>query len=709
MPATFNPVDTAGLISALQSASVGPPTDTTIINLQAGTTYTLTAVNNYWYGPDGLPPIDSFVFIHGNGATIQRDPSAPDFRLFYVSGGMELTRGALTMDNVTLQGGMAKGGASDQGGGGLGAGGAIFNQGALNLTGVTLYNNEALGGASGVTSANSYAGGGMGGDASGPTAGGFGGSLGGTFGGAGGNGGTSLGGGGGGFLTGANGADGSTNGAGGGNGGFGSGGHDGGYGGGSFASNGIGGTGGAFGLGGGGGDGGGGGGVGGGGGGINDRTKDNVGPGGGFGGGGGVGFGDGPNGGIGPGGFGGIGGAGGFGGGGGTAETQPGMGGTGGFGGGNGGTGGVGAALGGAGGGGAGLGGAIFNMGADSAHPSGAATLINCTLAGNFAVGGDVTPLSGSSGSGFGGALFNLDGQVELDSDTIVGNHTDAGGGTQTGFASAGKADGDAVYNLAFGNDIDSGSPVAATLVLNNSILASTPSVHNLVSQAINGNGTNTATVSGSHNLVLSSSGTVAPGVITLTTNPNLGPMQNNGGPTPTLLPSVGSPVLGAGDPSQAPSFDQRGQPRPSGGPIDLGSVQVSVGSNTGGGGGGGSSSSPHTPTGQLLPFALGIVNNQLDIFFLDQKEAVFAEAFTFNNFFNPNPADAQFIGGLIPDFPTSSDALGYPAIQADLVSSGSFLLPMITIPLNFMSPVVLNDLIAALQTAITIQRIEMV
>jgi hypothetical protein len=50
------------------------------------------------------------------------------------------------------------------------------------------------------------------------------------------------------------------------------------------------------------------------------------------------------------------------------------------------------------------------------------------------------------------------------------------------------------------------------------------------------------------------------------------------------MLPSSTSPVLGTGDPSLAPSTDQRGQPRPPNGPTDLGSVQVSRVPTTGGG-----------------------------------------------------------------------------------------------------------------------------
>jgi len=49
-------------------------------------------VNNFWYGPDGLPAIASNLTIQGNGATIERIGSTP-FRLFYVSGeGIKGTR-----------------------------------------------------------------------------------------------------------------------------------------------------------------------------------------------------------------------------------------------------------------------------------------------------------------------------------------------------------------------------------------------------------------------------------------------------------------------------------------------------------------------------------------------------------------------------------------------------------------------------------------
>jgi hypothetical protein len=57
--------------------------------------------------------------------------------------------------------------------------------------------------------------------------------------------------------------------------------------------------------------------------------------------------------------------------------------------------------------------------------------------------------------------------------------------------------------------------------------------------------------------------------------DPLLGPLQDNGGPTDTHLPMVGSPAIDAGDASTAPPRDQRGVRRPQGAASDIGSVEV--------------------------------------------------------------------------------------------------------------------------------------
>src|SRR6266404_8830338 len=61
------------LRDALNAANNSGSSNSYVINLQAYTIYDLTKIDNYWYGPDGLPAIASTVTINGNGSTIQRD------------------------------------------------------------------------------------------------------------------------------------------------------------------------------------------------------------------------------------------------------------------------------------------------------------------------------------------------------------------------------------------------------------------------------------------------------------------------------------------------------------------------------------------------------------------------------------------------------------------------------------------------------------
>jgi hypothetical protein len=104
--------------------------------------------------------IDSPMTIIGpsgnRGISIARS-SAANFRLFDVT-----TAGNLTLQYLTLTGGVARGGdGAYSSGGAAGLGGAVFNQGALTLSGVTIAGNTAQGG-SGAGSGGSAGGGGGG-------------------------------------------------------------------------------------------------------------------------------------------------------------------------------------------------------------------------------------------------------------------------------------------------------------------------------------------------------------------------------------------------------------------------------------------------------------------------------------------------------------------------------------------------------------------
>ncbi len=462
----INSANAANGVSASQTGSstpsgncVGAAGGINYITFSNWPTITLAGVDNYWYGPNALPPIASVIIIGaypGTGATLvaahMGDPSptaAHAFRFFYVSGGLvgELPQGTLVLGGMALRGGYAKGGDSGSGGGGAGMGGAIFNQGSLELDEVSLIGNVAQGGSSGQGGA--IGGGGMGQDAT-QSGGGFGGALGGAFGGSGGGEAFCRGGGGGGFISGSDGTSGgngsysSYGGFGGGKGKLGGrdgyilqgyeGSGDGGDGGGYFRQNycnfaGLPGAGGRFGS---------GGSVGG----------EYIPPNGNY---SGYTIGTGGGGGIGGGGGGGrysqIGGSGGFGGGGGNY-------GRGGFGGGGGGgcCGGFGASA-----GGAGMGGAIFSH-------RGSVRLLNVTATGNAARGGL------GNGSGLGAVLFNLNGVATVEFSTLAGNSLSGNNGESD---AAGASNG-TIYSLAYGNKIEDGTASSATLRLSKSIVVAT-------------------------------------------------------------------------------------------------------------------------------------------------------------------------------------------------------------------------------------------
>ncbi len=566
---------TEAIIAANRAAArggcpAGTPAGSNTIVLQAGATYTLTEPDQpeagqvdrgSWYGPDGLPAIASTITIDGNGATIARAVSAPPFRLLFVGanplaaatfGYTTPGAGNLTLENLTLAGGLAQGGSSEYGGGGAGLGGALFSQGSITLDAVTLSGNQAQGGDSGDGS-GATGGGGIGTDAIGGSAGGFGpGSFGGP---TGGSAGMYGGGGGAGFATGENGATApTTEGTGSGGGpATGTGGEavlsqgnsaagDGSGGGSTSCTGGFaGGAGGNFGAGGTGGvnltPGGGGGGVGGGGGGANGAWAG----GGGFGGGGGGLFDYADCG----------GGGGGFGGGGGSGSDSPvpGSAGPGGFGGG---TSGIGAMA--IGGGGAGMGGAIFNQ-------QGTLAITNSTLSGNGAAGGT----GANPGWGLGGAIFNLSGSISISSSTLSANSAPQGGG--------------GIYNLVY----DKATARQASVTTADSIVYANGAAADAVSDmpaTVSDGGANLGSASTAFPgpNIADTLGTLGGGTISgtpLTANPSLGTLQFNGGPgMATLALQPGSPALKVG--TNCPSVDERGVARASG-LCDLGAFQLST------------------------------------------------------------------------------------------------------------------------------------
>jgi hypothetical protein len=154
---------------------------------------------------------------------------------------------------------------------------------------------------------------------------------------------------------------------------------------------------------------------------------------------------------------------------------------------------------------------------------AGTASLTNSTLDGNTANGA-----SGNPQVGIGGGINNS-GSLTLANDTIAGNVAQGLMGSA-------------------GGGVGSSTPYRAT----NTIIAQ--------NRAMTGPDVEPPPA-GTPNLI--------------GTDPKLGPLQNNGGPTPTRALLAGSPALDAGTAAGAPAADQRGVPRTGG--VNLGAYQASA------------------------------------------------------------------------------------------------------------------------------------
>jgi hypothetical protein len=225
-----------------------------------------------------------------------------------------------------------------------------------------------------------------------------------------------------------------------------------------------------------------------------------------------------------------------------------------------------------------GNGGGIFN-------DQGTLTVSNCTISGNstwfggggiFNDGGTLTitnsTLTGNSASYAGGGIYNLaPSSVTITNSTLSGNSADDVGG---GIVNVGAPltithstlSGNSAVRLG-GGIFNEGGP----LKIGNTILNAGSSGANIY----NFDETGTITSLG-YNLSSDNGG----GFLTatgdqITTDPMLGSLQDNGGPTFTHLPASGSPAIDGGDPTMG--MDQRGAgfQRVVNGHIDIGAAEV--------------------------------------------------------------------------------------------------------------------------------------
>jgi hypothetical protein len=223
------------------------------------------------------------------------------------------------------------------------------------------------------------------------------------------------------------------------------------------------------------------------------------------------------------------------------------------------------------GGGGGGLGGAVF---VESTLGT-ASRIANSTFTANSAAGGGGKGGygDGDGGSGAGGAIFLHQGTLTLSFNTIVGGSASGGSVRSANPQSGGNGVGGGVYvhsgaTLNMDHTIISGNTTTAGTTTNGSAGAATDAD---LSGAISSSGHNLVNARGGSSGFIGSD--FADG-----TDPNLGSLQNNGGPTSTFLPQAGSAVIDADTSANCNggyATDQRGAPRPFAAGCDTGAVEV--------------------------------------------------------------------------------------------------------------------------------------
>ncbi len=173
--------------------------------------------------------------------------------------------------------------------------------------------------------------------------------------------------------------------------------------------------------------------------------------------------------------------------------------------------------------------------------------LVNSTVSGNSALGGGE-----SNGVGYGGGVVSIVSSVYGAASTLAFNHASHVGGGAAATSGGGY--------VTF---------LYSTLVANNTAPADADLAP--VAYAVD-----PLTVSGDHNLVTVASANVTLPGDTLSDDPLLVPLANNGGPTATHELPACSPAIDQGDNSESLDFDQRGDPylREFGSATDIGAFE---------------------------------------------------------------------------------------------------------------------------------------
>ena len=213
-------------------------------------------------------------------------------------------------------------------------------------------------------------------------------------------------------------------------------------------------------------------------------------------------------------------------------------------------------------------------------------TVTNSTVSGNSAgsQGGGLSndfngtmtvansAVSGNSAGSQGGGLFNSAGVIVVTNTTINGNRAVTGAGVFSLGLCCHPSSVALAYTTVSGNmaasqggGLDTGP--GGMIIITGTILTSNTPTNCADTLPTEGQG---------HNLDSSASCGLAQPTDLSTTNPLLGPLQNNGGPTPTQALLPGSPAIdhGGSRATGCPATDQRGVSRPQGPACDIGAFE---------------------------------------------------------------------------------------------------------------------------------------
>jgi len=254
----------------------------------------------------------------------------------------------------------------------------------------------------------------------------------------------------------------------------------------------------------------------------------------------------------------------------------------------------------------------ISNTGSGGVFSAGSGTIAarltvnGCTILSNAATnGGGIlsqginaranihnTDVSGNTATSDGGGVFN-NGLMTLTGSTIRLNQARSGGGIghfggnlyMTNNTISGNTAGDnggglynrnsaILTNVTLANNVAGEPETGPNIFVDTSLLSIRNSI--VAYAAAEGNCFNSEgfLTSLGHNLEGGDTcGFNAAGDI-INTDPLLGPLQDNGGDTPTRALMPGSPAIDAGDDAACPDTDQRGLPRPQGAACDIGAYE---------------------------------------------------------------------------------------------------------------------------------------